>query len=275
MIARDGHTALELTRTARPDALILDQGLPDMSGLEVCEQLQRDPHFPRHVPIIITGSDADSREHRIAAYNCGAWEFCRQPIDSAVLLPKLDTFIRAKLAADRVESDSLVDHATGLYNLRGMTRRAREINADAQRRSAPVACVAFTSDTTALPGGVPPENDGEERLPTYVARVCRSSARQSDVIGRLGPNAFAILAPFTGGRGAARLVERLRESFAAEPLRADETERIVTLHTTCLAISNVAESSIDAVELLLQAADSVRGGRTSGRISGEQSARPE
>ncbi|HEX2781442.1 MAG TPA: response regulator [Gemmatimonadaceae bacterium] len=277
VIARDARTALELARTARPDAVIIDEELPDMDGVELCERLQRDPRFPRNVAIILTGSDADSREQRIEAYNRGAWEFCRQPLDPASLLPKLETFIRAKLACDRVEAESLVDQATGLYNLRGMTRRAREINADAQRRNASVACIAFTSATAANVSGET-NADGGERLPAHVAQICRASARQSDVIGRLGPTAFAILAPFTGGRGAARLVERLRESFAAAPFPAEGGERVVSLHTTCLAISNVAESPIDAVELLLQAADSLRGGRgqarAQSRTSGENVAPP-
>jgi DNA-binding response OmpR family regulator len=43
--AGDGHAALVLAETARPDLILLDVNLPGMSGLEVCERLRRDHRF--------------------------------------------------------------------------------------------------------------------------------------------------------------------------------------------------------------------------------------
>ena len=44
--ARDGKTALAMVRSARPDLVILDLGLPDMDGLDVCRQVRRDSNVP-------------------------------------------------------------------------------------------------------------------------------------------------------------------------------------------------------------------------------------
>jgi two-component system alkaline phosphatase synthesis response regulator PhoP len=43
--AGDGHAALVLAETARPDLILLDVNLPGMNGLEVCERLRRDHRF--------------------------------------------------------------------------------------------------------------------------------------------------------------------------------------------------------------------------------------
>src|SRR5437879_12615676 len=43
--ALDGETALALAETHRPDLVLLDVNLPDMSGLEVCAQLRREPRL--------------------------------------------------------------------------------------------------------------------------------------------------------------------------------------------------------------------------------------
>jgi two-component system, OmpR family, phosphate regulon response regulator PhoB len=41
--APDGTSALELAARVQPDLVLLDVGLPDISGLEVCRRLRRDP----------------------------------------------------------------------------------------------------------------------------------------------------------------------------------------------------------------------------------------
>ena len=46
-----GDAAVEAATLARPDLVLLDLGLPDIDGLEVCRQLKADPSL-RHIPVI-------------------------------------------------------------------------------------------------------------------------------------------------------------------------------------------------------------------------------
>ena len=41
--ARDGQEALDLARQERPDLLITDYHMPQLSGLELCRRLKQDP----------------------------------------------------------------------------------------------------------------------------------------------------------------------------------------------------------------------------------------
>jgi CheY-like chemotaxis protein len=61
-IARDGPEALTRADALRPDAVLLDLGLPGLSGYEVCKRLRVEP-WARAIPIIaITGwGQADDR----------------------------------------------------------------------------------------------------------------------------------------------------------------------------------------------------------------------
>ncbi len=43
ILAADGATGLVIAREERPDLVLLDLGLPDISGLEVLQRLRRDP----------------------------------------------------------------------------------------------------------------------------------------------------------------------------------------------------------------------------------------
>jgi DNA-binding NarL/FixJ family response regulator len=69
--AEDGASALEAVRRHRPDVVLLDIGLPDMSGLSVAERLAREPG-PLAVVLTSTHDAADFGD-RIAS--CGARGF--------------------------------------------------------------------------------------------------------------------------------------------------------------------------------------------------------
>jgi diguanylate cyclase (GGDEF)-like protein len=249
-----------MARIAQPDAIILDMALPDLGGRVVCERLRQDPRFPLNVPIICTTSAIASRSERLDAYAAGAWELCAEPLDAEVLLLKLDAFVHAKLASDRIREDTLVDEETGLYNARGLARRAREIGGDAIRRSDAVACVVFSPEAEFASGDADPvENDRE--IAETVGRLCQGNARLSDAVGRLGPNEYAIIAPGTAEEGAERIVARLRNSFESARVRINNREHGFRLSASVAAVTNLAESSVDAIELLFRATTSLRQAR--------------
>src|SRR5215212_7184505 len=158
--AYTGQQALERARTAQPDIIILDAQMPDMHGFEVCRSLRSDPRFSSTTPIVITTSGPSGRTQRLEAYRCGAWEFLGQPLDGEALLLKLGTFLESKRQVDLLREENLLDSTTGLYNMRGLSRRAREIGSDAIRRRDALACVVFAPE----PVGDAGEDPAEEEL---------------------------------------------------------------------------------------------------------------
>ncbi len=261
--AYTGQQALERARTAQPDIIILDAQMPDMHGFEVCRALRGDPRFSATTPIVITTSGPSGRTQRLEAYRCGAWEFLGQPLDGEALLLKLSTFLQSKQQVDILREENLLDSGTGLYNMRGLARRAREIGADALRRREALACVVFAPETD-------PEADDEApdeellRLSDQVGAVLRQSGRVSDAIGRLGPTEFAVIAPATGAEGAVRLVSRLGGAVEATPMPVRGGERAIRVKAGYCAVPDFAESPVDAVELLLRATTALRDLRRAG-----------
>jgi signal transduction histidine kinase/ActR/RegA family two-component response regulator len=55
--ATHGHTGIDLARTQRPDLILLDLNLPDMSGDEILHRLKSDPALS-HIPVIMVSADA-------------------------------------------------------------------------------------------------------------------------------------------------------------------------------------------------------------------------
>lgn len=261
--AYTGRQLLGLARSAQPDLIMVDVRLPDMRGIDVCRALRDEPHFAEETPIIFTSSGTPEREERLEAFKAGAWEVVSQPLDPELLLLKLDAYMRGKRAVDRLRDESLLDQATGLYNMQGMVRRAREMSADAQRLHAPISCVAFTPVATTEHEPTPPALT--EIMIERLGAIVRRTGRASDAIGRLGPAEFAIIAPATEEPGAIRMMERL-ESQLADMMTSDEgIAQHVELRAGYCSVADGARSAVDAVEMLLRANSALRQARDAER----------
>jgi diguanylate cyclase (GGDEF)-like protein len=259
--AYTGQQALERVRTAQPDLIILDAQMPDVHGFEVCRQLRSDPRFSATTPIIITTSGPSGRTQRLEAYRAGAWEFLGQPVDGEALLLKLATFLQCKREVDSLRDESLLDPSTGLYNMRGLARRAHEIGADAFRRRDPLACVVFAPQADAA--GESPDEE-QQRIAEQIGQLLKRVGRSSDAIGRMGQSEFAVIAPATSTEGALRLVRRLGGSIESSPVPVRGGERSLRVQAGYCAVPDFAESTVDAVELLLRATTALRDLRRDG-----------
>ena len=254
--AYTGQQALERARTSQPDLIILDAQMPDMHGFEVCRALRSDPRFSATTPIVITTSGPSGRTQRLEAYRAGAWEFLGQPLDGEALLLKLNTFLESKREVDGLREENLLDPGTGLYNMRGLSRRAREIGAEAFRRRDPVACVVFGPEIDVSEEETP--EDEARRMSDQVALLFRQAGRASDAIGRLGMAEYGVIAPATGPEAAVRLARRLGGAVESSPIPMRGGERTLRLRAGYCAVPDFAESSVDAVELLLRATTALR-----------------
>ncbi len=264
--AYTGQQALERARATHPDLIILDAQMPDMHGFDVCRTLRADPHFGSTTPIVITTSGPSGRTQRLEAYRAGAWEFLGQPLDGESLLLKLGTFLQCKRAVDELREENLLDTSTGLYNMRGLSRRAREIGSDALRRHDPLACVVFAPESEDQPSEAGDEGDAEvERVSDQVGILFKRAGRASDAIGRLGPSEFAVIAPATGPDAALRLVRRLSGAIEGSPVAQRGGERSIRIRAGYCAVPDFAESPVDAIELLLRATTALRDLRREGK----------
>jgi CheY-like chemotaxis protein len=97
MTAMQGGLTLELARQHRPDLIVLDLHLPDLSGDIVLRRLRRDPRTAR-IPVVIFSADATERQvKRLLA--AGARAYLTKPVKVAEFLRMLDEVFAAAPAA--------------------------------------------------------------------------------------------------------------------------------------------------------------------------------
>src|SRR5690242_19546886 len=72
-VAETGEEGIELVEALKPQLVVTDLQLPDMSGYQLCQNLKRDPDS-RHVPVVmITGRFTESGD-KIQGLESGAYE---------------------------------------------------------------------------------------------------------------------------------------------------------------------------------------------------------
>src|ERR1700681_418084 len=88
---RNGMEALELARKHRPDLILMDIQLPEVSGLEVTKWLKEDDEL-RTIPVVaITAFAMKGDEERIRSGGCEA--YISKPISVAMFLDTVKQFI--------------------------------------------------------------------------------------------------------------------------------------------------------------------------------------
>lgn len=92
-VAENGTDGLKKAADVRPDIILVDMNLPDMTGLEVINNLYQDP-LTREIPaIMITGSRLSQLEHTDLKASKNAVWFEEKPVDMKALLHKIEALL--------------------------------------------------------------------------------------------------------------------------------------------------------------------------------------
>jgi two-component system, cell cycle response regulator len=92
--ALSGKEALQRLQAIQPDLILLDLLMPEMSGLEVCEQIKKNSNY-QHIPILFLTASHEE-EHLIEAFEKGAADYVTKPFRSTELLARVQTHIQLK-----------------------------------------------------------------------------------------------------------------------------------------------------------------------------------
>ena len=93
-----GRLGLDLARQHRPDLILLDVHLPDISGEQVLRELRADPELGR-TPVVVLSADATPGQvQRLLA--AGARAYLTKPLDVRRLLTILDETLPVRGPSD-------------------------------------------------------------------------------------------------------------------------------------------------------------------------------
>ena len=220
--AADGWAGIARARAQRPDAILLDLGLPYMDGLDVLDALKDDDDTWPIPVIVVTANGRASMAG--TALDAGAHDFVRKPFDNEELCARVDAAVRAKMRHEalqdeksELERQATIDELTGLPNRRSLDAELRRQIARAERSGRRFSVVMVDIDRFKTINDHHGHSVGDEALRRVAGRLS-SRVRRGDIVGRWGGEEFLVIAPETDAAGASVLAESLRLALCAEAM---------------------------------------------------------
>jgi class 3 adenylate cyclase len=102
--ASSGRDALSRLEAERPDLILLDVVMPEMSGYEVCRKIRANPTTAMLPVVMVTALDPS--EERVKGIDAGADDFLTKPINQAELLARVKSLLRIKELHDTIQAQA-------------------------------------------------------------------------------------------------------------------------------------------------------------------------
>jgi two-component system cell cycle response regulator len=262
-VAHDGVAAWAALTGDRPPSLaIVDWMMPGVDGVELCRRIRSAPTLAGTYVLILTGRD--TRKDLIAALDSGADDFMVKPIDAEELRARVQVGLRIatlqarlaervsqlQVARDHLARLASTDALTELYSRRSWFDLANAEFSRSRRHNRPFSIMVADLDSFKQINDTFGHEGGDKVLQQF-AGMLRMECRNSDSIGRIGGEEFALLHPETSmdaaGVIAARIIASCRRLRVSTP----------TGDVRCSCSIGIAERVLrdDTVESVLRRAD--------------------
>tara|TARA_R100001369_G_scaffold92902_1_gene141298 strand:- start:141012 stop:141695 length:684 start_codon:yes stop_codon:yes gene_type:complete len=90
--AENGMEAIKMAKKKKPQLIILDVMMPEMDGIEACEQIRKIPELSDTMITFLTARGEDYSQ--MAGFDAGADDYITKPIKPKVLVSKVNALLR-------------------------------------------------------------------------------------------------------------------------------------------------------------------------------------
>ena len=91
----DGHEAFEQVKLNKPDVILMDIQLIDISGIDITRQIKSDPKL-RHTPVIVVTASATADDQERIVRESGCDDYLSKPFLPKELSEKISNYIEVK-----------------------------------------------------------------------------------------------------------------------------------------------------------------------------------
>lgn len=215
-VASGGAQALELVvQEPIPDLILLDVGMPDVSGHDVCRIL-RENSSTVNIPIIfVTGKDSIEEEEY--GLSLGAVDYITKPIHPSIVKARVKTHITLKRQHDLLKTMAVRDQLTGLYNRHYLVDIMAGKVSEAKRHEQSLCVIMVDIDHFKDVNDSFGHLEGDKVL-QKIAQILQDEARREDVVARFGGEEMVIILNNCSLPEASLKAEKLRKKIeSSEP----------------------------------------------------------
>jgi two-component system cell cycle response regulator len=215
----NGREALDAFSQFRPDIIITDWMMPDLTGVELCRQIRKAQNVATYIILVTQRSD---KGDVIEALDAGADDYLTKPFDDGELLARIRVGCRSVQMGREIEAKNALlekaartDHLTGLPNRLAVEEFAAKQLSAAIRHKFNLWVVVTDLDKFKLVNDTYGHFAGDEAIKRF-ATILKANTRSADICGRLGGDEFLIVMSHGNKKAIVQTIERLRADFADE-----------------------------------------------------------
>ena len=230
----DSTRALEVLADEKPDVVLLDVNMPEVTGLDILNGMRGDESL-KHIPAIVLTGASDSAT-KLLALGLGATDVLGKPVDPSELSLRVRNTLTAKAYQDRLFN---FDELTGLPNRRLFMQRCAKALERAGESSSECALLLIGLDRFQKVNDSFGAEIGDGVLQSVAAKLeehlreCDlpglAGMREEDVaLARVDGDVFALLIPILPHVEIADLLSRRLLSVLEKPVQAGGRDVHVT-----------------------------------------------
>lgn len=246
--AATGKEALSRAEEIFPDLIMLDILLPDISGIEVEAELNRN-HIFANIPVIMVSSLGNLSD-KIKDLSAGIDDYIAKPFNREELLLRVSSVLKRRKVYEEI---SMTDGLTGLYNLNYFNRQLTQLFNVATRYKSVFSLAIMDVDDLKSINDTYGHLVGNNVL-QKIALILRENTRNVDIVTRYGGDEFAVLFPATDKAGVERVMERLQKKLNEESVATKE--KAVKCPFSVSVGMATYDDSFNSAEQLFEEADS-------------------
>ncbi|MCK4851938.1 MAG: diguanylate cyclase [Candidatus Omnitrophica bacterium] len=245
--ATSGKEALSKVEELLPDLIVLDIMMPDMDGMEVKTELNRNS-FLSGIPVIfLTG--LNDLSDKMKGFGFGIDDYITKPFESEELLARIASALDRRRYYEEI---SMTDGLTGLYNVHYFQKLITQLFNMARRYNSIFSLAVIDVDGLKVINDTYGHMVGSHVL-KRIAMILQQSTRDADIVTRYGGDEFAVIFPETDASGSGQVIERLRDRINSECLSLKDKDVKIYLSVS-IGISSYT-NSIESEEQLFEKAD--------------------
>lgn len=103
----NGRKAIKAARSILPHLIILDVMMPEMDGMETCQELRKIPSLENTIIIFLTARSEDYSQ--MAGFDAGADDYVAKPIKPALLLSRIKALLRRYSSNPSSDSEANIE----------------------------------------------------------------------------------------------------------------------------------------------------------------------
>jgi diguanylate cyclase (GGDEF)-like protein len=247
--------AIENIKNAHYNLMITDMKLPDKSGIELLEMVEKNSP---NTPVIIMTAFPET-ETAIRALNYGAFSYLIKPFSHKELLSVVDKALAKqniflknmqllgslRRKNEKLEKLSITDRLTGLYNRNYFDEILAREEMRLQRCKRPLAIVMVDINDLKYINDHFGHLKGDMVI-KETAKLLRNTCRASDIVARYGGDEFVILLPETTQEGASCMANSLKKAIRRWNLCNTDSDLTLNLAFGYASVENGA-NLIDAL----------------------------